>query len=326
MLRWLDQLMERTKGGGMYLLWVPLIGDIKTLMMDEAHASRYLVHSGANKTYYDLRDMYGGHYLADTNLHVHLEEIKVDKTLRFAEEPVEIIDREVKSLKRSRIPIVKSIGTRSEMACYKMMHRHSDPYDWANRSRHEQVTESPCVHDRWKPKVPRDTLPAARNYNMFDLTQMIRSYHMRVETSVRFHFSVMEGFYNHLRRTCKEPTLMELFKAVFKVEDDLTVNPPNKTKKRKTNNEEKDEQVSGRTEGSFFEPHLNKENETLKKHYKDMYDSIKLTRVKTIEQTTSLITQNANLKAQIQEKVFAIAALKSEIRKSNRNSVDTKFA
>ncbi|GKB60986.1 putative reverse transcriptase domain-containing protein [Tanacetum coccineum] len=53
-------------------------------------------------------------YLADTNLHVHLEEIKVDKTFRFVEEPVGIIDREVKSLKRSRILIVKSIGTRSE--------------------------------------------------------------------------------------------------------------------------------------------------------------------------------------------------------------------
>ncbi|GJT23624.1 hypothetical protein Tco_0893561 [Tanacetum coccineum] len=53
--------------------------------------------------------------LADTNLHVHLEEIKVDKTFRFVEEPVGIIDHEVKSLKRSRIPIVKSIGTRSEV-------------------------------------------------------------------------------------------------------------------------------------------------------------------------------------------------------------------
>ncbi|GKB82942.1 hypothetical protein Tco_0949837 [Tanacetum coccineum] len=53
--------------------------------------------------------------IADTNLHVHLEEIKVDKTLRFAEEPVEIIDCEVKSLKCSRILIVKSIGTRSEV-------------------------------------------------------------------------------------------------------------------------------------------------------------------------------------------------------------------
>ncbi|GKA33068.1 putative reverse transcriptase domain-containing protein [Tanacetum coccineum] len=44
---------------------------------------------------------------ADANLHVHLEEIKVDKTLHFVEEPVEIIDRKVKSLKHSRIPIVK---------------------------------------------------------------------------------------------------------------------------------------------------------------------------------------------------------------------------
>ncbi|GKB15016.1 hypothetical protein Tco_0848939 [Tanacetum coccineum] len=61
MLRGLDQLMEKKEGGGMYLLWVPLIGDVRTLMMDEAHASRYLVHSGADKTYYDLRDMYGGH-------------------------------------------------------------------------------------------------------------------------------------------------------------------------------------------------------------------------------------------------------------------------
>ncbi|GJV03509.1 hypothetical protein Tco_1337078 [Tanacetum coccineum] len=45
--------------------------------------------------------------LADASLHVPLDEIKVDKTLRFVEEPVEIIDREVKSLKRSRILLVK---------------------------------------------------------------------------------------------------------------------------------------------------------------------------------------------------------------------------
>ncbi|GKE78237.1 hypothetical protein Tco_1544357, partial [Tanacetum coccineum] len=45
--------------------------------------------------------------LADANLHVPLEKIKVDKTLRFVEEPVEVMDREVKNLKHSRIPIVK---------------------------------------------------------------------------------------------------------------------------------------------------------------------------------------------------------------------------
>ncbi|GKB24348.1 putative reverse transcriptase domain-containing protein, partial [Tanacetum coccineum] len=45
--------------------------------------------------------------LANANLHVPLEEIKVDKTLHFVEELVEIIDREVKKFKCSRIPIVK---------------------------------------------------------------------------------------------------------------------------------------------------------------------------------------------------------------------------
>ncbi|GKC24048.1 putative reverse transcriptase domain-containing protein [Tanacetum coccineum] len=46
-------------------------------------------------------------FLADANLHVPLDEIKIDKTLRFVEELVEIMDREVKRLKRSKIPIVK---------------------------------------------------------------------------------------------------------------------------------------------------------------------------------------------------------------------------
>ncbi|GKF37977.1 hypothetical protein Tco_0114735, partial [Tanacetum coccineum] len=45
--------------------------------------------------------------LADASLHVSLDEIKVDKTLYFVEEPVEIMDREVKSLKRGKIALVK---------------------------------------------------------------------------------------------------------------------------------------------------------------------------------------------------------------------------
>nr|GEV81849.1 hypothetical protein [Tanacetum cinerariifolium] len=49
-------------------------------------------------------------------------------------------------------------------------------------------------------------------------------------------------------------------------------------------------------------------------------------RSKTIEQTTSLLANNADLKAQIHEKVFAITALKNDLRKLKGNSVDTKFA
>ncbi|GJX91389.1 hypothetical protein Tco_0344715 [Tanacetum coccineum] len=122
---------------------VLLVGSV----MDEAHASRYLVHpGGADKTYYNLgghvltdqvssfssytrrfqdvklamiyidEDNRGGEKLkavrdrqksyadkrrkplefekclADANLHVPLDEIKVDKTLRFVEEPIEIMD------------------------------------------------------------------------------------------------------------------------------------------------------------------------------------------------------------------------------------------
>nr|GEY55228.1 hypothetical protein [Tanacetum cinerariifolium] len=45
--------------------------------------------------------------LADVNLHVPLDEVKVDDKLHFVEEPIEILDRGVKKLKRRWIPIVK---------------------------------------------------------------------------------------------------------------------------------------------------------------------------------------------------------------------------
>nr|GFB83381.1 putative reverse transcriptase domain-containing protein [Tanacetum cinerariifolium] len=61
MLRGLDEQMERRSDGTlyyMYRIWVPLMGDVRTLIMDEAHKSIYSVHPGADKMYYDLRDMY----------------------------------------------------------------------------------------------------------------------------------------------------------------------------------------------------------------------------------------------------------------------------
>ncbi|GJR50764.1 hypothetical protein Tco_1401285 [Tanacetum coccineum] len=109
---------------------VLLVGSV----MVEAHASRlrwtiYLVllADAAER----VRDAIGFEYclasssgwtkvkknLPDINLHVHLEEIKVDKTLCFVEEPVEIIDREVKSLKHSKISIVSLCGYCLEAAC-----------------------------------------------------------------------------------------------------------------------------------------------------------------------------------------------------------------
>ncbi|GJY13895.1 putative reverse transcriptase domain-containing protein [Tanacetum coccineum] len=199
-------------------LWVPLVGDVRMVILNEVHKSKYSVHPGADKMYYDLRDMYwwpgmktdiaiyvngqsehtiqtlkymlraciidfSGSWdvhlplvefsynnsynlsircapfealydkvvlikeklkaardrqksyadkrrkpldfevgdrvllklyvsnlkkcLADANLHVPLDEIKVDKTLRFVKEPIEIMDREIKKLKRKKITLVK---------------------------------------------------------------------------------------------------------------------------------------------------------------------------------------------------------------------------
>ncbi|GJR10357.1 hypothetical protein Tco_0793009 [Tanacetum coccineum] len=70
---------------------------------------------------------------------------------------------------------------------------------------------------------------------------------------------------------------------------------------------------------------LLKENETLKRNYKELFNSIKTTRAKTIEHTTSFIAQNAEFKAQLQEKGFAIVALKmkeakKKTQESGRNS------
>ncbi|GJY96423.1 reverse transcriptase domain-containing protein [Tanacetum coccineum] len=60
-LHGLDQQMEKKEGESLYFMdriWVPLIGDVRTIIMDEAHKSKYSVHPGADKMYYDLRDRY----------------------------------------------------------------------------------------------------------------------------------------------------------------------------------------------------------------------------------------------------------------------------
>nr|GEV57151.1 putative reverse transcriptase domain-containing protein [Tanacetum cinerariifolium] len=208
MLKGLDKQLERKEDGELYLaerIWVPLYGNLRTLIMNEAHATRYSVHPGADKMYYDLRGLYwwpimkkdiatykrlkvardrkksyadkcqkplefsagdkvllkvpprkgvvrfgkrsklslryvgsfeivervgpvayrlhlpqelvGVHdtfhvsnlkkCLADVKLDVPLDEGKVDDKLHFVEEPIEILERGVKKLKRRWIPIVK---------------------------------------------------------------------------------------------------------------------------------------------------------------------------------------------------------------------------
>ncbi|GKA07688.1 putative reverse transcriptase domain-containing protein [Tanacetum coccineum] len=73
--RGLDEMIEQRSDGTLYYMdriWVPLKGEVRTLIIDEAHKSKYSVHLGADKMYYDLRDRLRlsikGHLACSSNL------------------------------------------------------------------------------------------------------------------------------------------------------------------------------------------------------------------------------------------------------------------
>ncbi|KAL8265740.1 hypothetical protein R6Q59_003084 [Mikania micrantha] len=116
-------------------MWIPAVDELRKLIFDESHKTKVSVHPGADKMYQDLREYYwwprmkkdiawlrlpdelsGVHdvfhfsnlknCLADESFAIPIEEFQVDEQLHFIEEPLEIMDSEVKQLKRSRLPIV----------------------------------------------------------------------------------------------------------------------------------------------------------------------------------------------------------------------------
>ncbi|GJX15294.1 putative reverse transcriptase domain-containing protein, partial [Tanacetum coccineum] len=60
-LNGMDQQMVKKEDGSLHYMdhiWVSLVGGVRTKIMDEAHKTRYSMHPGADKMYYDLWDMY----------------------------------------------------------------------------------------------------------------------------------------------------------------------------------------------------------------------------------------------------------------------------
>ncbi|GJY57697.1 putative reverse transcriptase domain-containing protein [Tanacetum coccineum] len=60
-LRGLETHFEKRDDGGIYFfdqIWILSVRGIRNLILDEAHTSKYSVHPGADKMYYDLRDLY----------------------------------------------------------------------------------------------------------------------------------------------------------------------------------------------------------------------------------------------------------------------------
>nr|GEV49327.1 hypothetical protein [Tanacetum cinerariifolium] len=84
-------------------VWFLRFGGLRDLVMHESHKSKYSIHPGSNKMYQDLKPLYWWPNMkADIATYIQL-----DDKLHMIEEPVEVVDREVKRLKQSRIPIVK---------------------------------------------------------------------------------------------------------------------------------------------------------------------------------------------------------------------------
>nr|GFA50264.1 hypothetical protein [Tanacetum cinerariifolium] len=68
------------------------------------------------------------------------------------------------------------------------------------------------------------------------------------------------------------------------------------------------------------------ENDKIKQHYKELYDSIKITHAKHIEQVTVLTTKNVNLKAQILEKVNSVCKdqVKPKVLVRGKHAIDVE--
>ncbi|GJR37636.1 putative reverse transcriptase domain-containing protein [Tanacetum coccineum] len=121
MLRGLNQLMKKKEYRGMYFIWVPLIGDVRTLIMDEAHASRLPRSSSGYDTNWVIVDRLtkSAHFLAireDYKME-KLARLYIDEIVAGHGVPVSIIsDRDGRFTSRFWQTLQKALGTRLDMS------------------------------------------------------------------------------------------------------------------------------------------------------------------------------------------------------------------
>ncbi|GJY65410.1 putative reverse transcriptase domain-containing protein [Tanacetum coccineum] len=125
--------------------WIPCRGNLRGLIMHESHKSKYSVHPGSNKMYQDLKKLYWwpnmkaeiATYIKkriqaardrqksyavrrrkplefEVGDKVMLKGRLIDDKLNFIEEPIEIMDREVKRLKQAPSIVQGADGIRGE--------------------------------------------------------------------------------------------------------------------------------------------------------------------------------------------------------------------
>ncbi|GKB86537.1 putative reverse transcriptase domain-containing protein [Tanacetum coccineum] len=123
-LHGLDQQMEREEDESLYFMdhiWVPLAGGVRTIIIDEAHKTKYSVHLGADKMYHDLRDMLtkSAHFLVmrEDYRTERLTKLYIDEIVARYGVPVSIIsDRDGRFTSRCWQTMQKALVTRLDMS------------------------------------------------------------------------------------------------------------------------------------------------------------------------------------------------------------------
>ncbi|GKC93441.1 actin-binding, cofilin/tropomyosin type protein, partial [Tanacetum coccineum] len=306
--------------------------------------------------------------LGNANLHVPLNEIKIDKTLRFVEELVEIMDRtmllnmdqlekkldneefqeigsmaafkvletQFQMLIKSRIylddeyvdtssgsgndahavdedirPIydeepMAEVQTTAEINVFATRQQHTEQLEFNNEGEVDQNAEqchNTCplpakLTDNQTTELSNQSLES-KNISLKKTVAQFQKDFLRIEA----HCVNLELKYqNQALKEGQHGQFLNVKSNEAKVKHEIDV--------IETINIELENKVAK----------LLKENATLKKHYKELYDSIKTTRARNIKHTTSLIAKNDEFKAQLQEKGFAITALKNALRKLSAKS------
>ncbi|GKA55110.1 retrovirus-related pol polyprotein from transposon TNT 1-94 [Tanacetum coccineum] len=119
--------------------------------------------------------------LADENLVIPLEEIQLDDKLHFIKEPVEIMDREVKQLKQSRIPIVKD---------HPIVNVIGDPSHFVSTRKKLQTDAMWCYFDAFLTSVePKNFKQAMTESSCIDAMQEEINEFKRQEEGIDFEES-----------------------------------------------------------------------------------------------------------------------------------------
>ncbi|GJS61165.1 putative reverse transcriptase domain-containing protein [Tanacetum coccineum] len=231
--------------------------------------------------------------LADANLHVPLDEIKVDETLCFVKEPIEIMEREIKKLKHRNIALVKVRWNSKRGPEFTREHK-------------DQMRNNFIINQEI---FQREN--SGENLNAPTFNQLFKLNEMKAQSQEKD--TVIRKLKDRIKSLMEKEGVENIKKDIDEIEI-INIELEHSVAKLLLENE-----------------NLRKEREHLKSIYKDQFDSIRKTRVQSKEHCDSLIAQinaksveNSDLNAQLQEKVFAITALKNELRKlKGKNVVNT---